>query len=153
MRKEKDELIMEEGVNYLCISLGERQYQGHHFGQECYDDNSIEVYYREEDDDGWGAGGSEYISTHDIRSMADSIRQVLHRKTSETHYETENDLMRISIRYDDLTDRYFFSVGLLETLMREYHITVEKSNLHISELEEYITPFFEWERQHPIVKT
>ena len=93
-----------------------------------------------------------YISTDDIKSMADSIRQVLHHKASEAHYETENDLMRISIRHDDSTDRYFFSVGLLETLLREYHITVEKSNLHITELEEYITPFFEWERQHPIVK-
>lgn len=152
MRKKRDDaLVISENEKLIIISMAGPRYNGFHFGEECYDANEIEINYREDDENGWGVGGDEYISTTDIKKMADCIRSVLFCQKDTAHYACKNDTIRIAISFREESGTYSFTVALIETLEREYHITITKNDLPLNALEEYIAPFFAWEKQYPIV--
>ena len=151
-----DELIIEDGEKLIILSMEREKYAGWHTDSDGnivdeIDRNQIEISYREDDEDGWGIGGDEYFSTYDIKNMADGIRSVIHHKTTAFQYSCQDDIFRLKISFDIQSESFSFSAALLETLCREYHIEIIKDNLTLSALEEYIQPFFEWEKQYPIV--
>ena len=151
-----DELIIEDGEKLIILSMKEEKYTGCHTDSDGdiideIDRNQIEISYREEDEEGWGAGGDEYFSTYDIKSMADGIRNVVHHKTNTFQYSCQDNIFRLKISYDTQSESFSFSAALIETLCREYHIEILKNNLTLLALEKYIQPFFKWEKQYPIV--
>ena len=155
MRKEPNELIISEGEKQIILSADKIKLVSWHTAEDGkiipeFDESQIEISYREDDEEGWGAGSDEYFSTADIKAMADCIRSVINKKDLSAEYICQNDLFRIHIGYDPLNDTYSFTAALIETLTREYHITITKTGLTLSELDEYIQPFFEWERKFSI---
>ena len=151
-----DELIISEGERQIILSMHREKYLGWYTDDEGKivdktDANQIEICYREDDEDGWGIGGDEYISTSDIKAMADCIRSVIYKNHDKASYSCQNDLFRICLEHDRLNDSYSFTAALLEMLSRDYHITVCKSGLTMNELYQYIQPFFEWERRFPVI--
>ncbi|MBQ9354522.1 MAG: hypothetical protein IJT84_02425 [Clostridia bacterium] len=151
-----DELIIEDGEKLIILSMEKEKYTGWHTDSggnivDEIDRNQIEISYREDDEDGWGVGGDEYLSTCDIKNMADGIRNVIHYKINAFQYSCQNDIFRLKICYDTQSESFSFSVALLETLCRENYIEITKENLSLSALKEYIQPFFEWEKQYPVV--
>ena len=156
-KREPDELIIEEGEKQIILSMDEKKYIGWHTDENGeivpeIDENQIEISYREDDEDGWGVGGGEYVSTVDIKAMADCIRSVIYKKTSSAAYSCQNDLFKIRLEYDPFEDVFAFTAALIETLTWDYHITITKAGLTRSALDEYIQPFFEWERKFPVVE-
>lgn len=74
-----DELIIEDGDKLIILSMEKEKYFGWKTDSDGndvveIDRNQIEISYREDDEDGWGAGGDEYFSTCGIKNMADGIR-------------------------------------------------------------------------------
>ncbi len=154
-RNNPGELIIEDDKRQIILSMDDKKYLGWHEDEsgeiiDEIDDNQIEICYREDDEDGWGVGGGEYFSTADIKAMADCIRSVIQLKQTRAEYSCQDDIFRLCIEYDPYNDRFSFTVALIETLMREYHIVITKSGLTRSALDEYIQPFFEWEKEYPI---
>lgn len=154
--RKADELFIEDNEKLIILSMNKRKYLGWHSDSDGnivdeFDDTQIEFTYREDDKDGWGIGSDEYISTLDIKNMANGIRSVVQHKASSFQYRCQNDIFRLKISYDDQSELYSFSPALLEMLSREYHIEITKTGLTISALYEYIQPFFEWEKQFPTV--
>ena len=45
-----------------------------------------------------------------------------------------------------------FTAALINMLTWDYHITITMNDLTKNALDEYIQPFFEWEREFPIVE-
>ncbi len=158
MQREKrpDELVVFDAEKLLILSMKGKKYTGWHENEiggivDEFDDNLIEISYREDDENGWDVGGDEFISTFDIRAMANCIRNVIFDKEIKSEYHCQGDILRISLVFDPLSEQFSFTVGFIETLMREYHITITKTELTRKQLDEYIQPFFEWERQFPVV--
>ena len=154
--KEPDELVLLDGVKQIRLSMDHKKYIGWHEDEfnniiDEYDDDQIEICYREDDEDGTGVGGGEFISTSDIQAMANCIRDVVSMNKAKANYHCQDDVIRLSIQYDARSNTFTFSVGLIETLLREYHITITKRGLSRNALEEYIQPFFIWENEYPIV--
>lgn len=152
----KNELLIWEGEKMIIISMNHMKYLGWHKDEngEIVDDidrNQIEIAYREDDEEGFGVGGDVYFTTYDLKAMADCIRDVIDRKETRTEYSCQNDDFRMCISYDEESDTYSFTAALIETLMREYHISITKAGLSRETLEGYIEPFFEWEKEYPIV--
>lgn len=86
-----DELIIEDGIKLIILSMDEEKYLGWHEDSDGnivdeIDRNQIEIAYREDDEGGWAVGGGEYFSTYDIKNMADGIRNVIHHKTNNYSY-------------------------------------------------------------------
>ncbi len=155
MKKDLGELIIEDDRKQIWISLRGKKYLGWHTDKngdivDEIDDNQIEISYREDDEEGWGVGGDEYFSTRDIKSMADAIRNVISFKQPKAEYSCQNDIFRICIEYDADNKSFSLTAALLETLTREYHISITKAALTRQSLDEYIQPFFEWEKMYPI---
>ena len=73
-----------------------------------------------------------------------------HEKASN-HYECWEDTFRIKLKFNEKSKRYSLTVALIETLCKEYHITITKSGLCEKTLMKYLTPFFEWEKRYPII--
>ena len=154
--KSADELVIFDDERFLRLSMEGKKCTGWHKNENGniiheFDDNLIEISYREDDEHGWSAGADEFITTLDIREMANCIRNVIFDKQIHSEYHCLNDILRISLVFDPLSDRFSFTVGFIETLMYEYHITITKAELTQEELDEYIQPFFEWEHQFPVV--
>ncbi len=151
------ELFIEEEEKQIILSMHGKKYIGWHEDEDGevideFDDNQIEISYREDDEYGWGVGGYEYFSTSDIKAMADCIRSVIQMKQTRAEYFCQDDIFKLCVEYDSDNERFSFTVALIETLMREYHITITKTNLARAALDEYIQPFFEWENEYPICK-
>lgn len=151
-----DELIIADGEKLIILSMKSEKYIDWHTNSDGkivdeIDRNQIEISYREDDEDGWAVGGDEYFSTHDIQNMADGIRNVIHHKANVFQYSCQDDIFRLKISYDAQSESFSFSAALIETLGRKYHIKISKRDLTLSGFEEYIQPFFEWEKQYPIV--
>ena len=155
MKKETDELILCDGKKYIRLSMFQKKTTGCHkdsTGNHIidYDESQIEISFREDDENGWGGGGGEYIAISDIHEMANCIRDVTLRKKEKSEYQCQNDTMKISLEYYTQSESYTFTVSLLQMFMRNYHISITKTNLSINELDEYIQPFFEWETKFPL---
>ena len=151
-----DTLEIRDEKKQIILSMEREKYTGWHEDEDGniideIDRNQIEISYREDDEEGWGVGGGEYVTTMDIKNMADCIRSVIYFKEASAEYSCQNDLFRLAISYNAQTEIFSFTAALIETLTREYHITITKDNLSRSALDEYIQPFFEWEQEFPIV--
>ncbi len=156
-QRELGELIIEDGKKRIILSMDKKKYLGWHTNEageivDKLDDNQIEISYREDDEEGWGAGGDEYFSTYDIKAMADSIRSVILFKQSKADYSCQDDIFRMSIEYNADKECFSFTAAIIETLMREYHISITKTALTRKSLDKYIQPFFEWEKMFPICR-
>ena len=152
----ENKFYIKDSEKNILIEMEQKKYLGWHHDAEGTiideeDDNLIEFFYGQTDDGGSGCGDGVYISTVDIKGIADCIRSVINQRESFSEYHTSNDLIRISIGYNAENDRYTFGIAMLEMLCGEYHITITKDDLTISELNAYIDPFFEWEKQYPII--
>ena len=91
--------------------------------------NKIEITYRQEDEEGWGAGGNEFFTSEDLKGMANCIRSVMNHEKASNHYECWEDTFRIKLKFNEKSKRYSLTVALIETLCKEYHITITKSGL------------------------
>ncbi len=158
MRFEKrpDELILRDDPKMIKISMDRKKIIGWHEDEfnniiDEFDDNQIEICYREDDEEGFSFGGGFFVSTHDIHAMANCIRDVITTKRKEARCHSQGDIIRLYMGFDSQSDSFTISVGLIETLLGEYHITITKTGLSRDELEEYIQPFFIWEKEYPIV--
>ena len=156
-KKDPDELVIWDDKSQIIFHCGHCKY-GDSYWDENYeywidesDGNQIEINFREDEEDGWGVGGGEYVSTADIKSMADCIRSVINKEQVSASYTCQDDLFRIEISCNETEDTYTFSVAMLEILMRDHHISITKTGLTRSELDEYIEPFFIWEQIFPII--
>ena len=152
-----DELYIRDNEKLLLISMERKDYIGSHYGPnneivDDFDDNKIEIFYKQADEGGWGSGGGVYFSTYDIKNMADGIRAVTGKTESDFSYSCLDDMFRMELHYNPDTDSYIFTASMMETLLGEYYITVTKDSLTEAGLEKYVQPFFEWEKQYPIVK-
>ncbi len=150
------ELVLTDGKKQIRLSLNGKKYLGWHYDStgyfiDEYDESQIEICYREDDEEGTGVGGGEYITTNDIQSMAQCIRDVITLKKAKSDYSCQDDIVRISLSYDQQSSSFTITVGLIETLLREYHITITKSSLSRDVINGLIQPFFEWEKQYPVV--
>ena len=151
----KEEFYIEDDKKTIHITLEGEKYVGWHSDDDGnivdeIDQNQIEFSYYEADEDGMSAGIDEFISTCDIKNMADGIRSVLHHQTGMFRYHCQDDIFLIELSYDNGSDLYYFTAALLETLCRDSHITITKERLTISSMEEYIHPLLEWEKMYPI---
>lgn len=156
-KKDPDCLVMSEGDKSFSISMTddpvEILIQDTNGGYlRTYDDNQVEFFFSQNDERGWGFGCEEHVSTRDLKEMADCIRDVIWGRSVCRKYSCRNDVFKIEISYDADTDSYTFTGALVEMLMREYHISITKTNLTRAGLDEYIEPFFIWEKEHPVVK-
>ncbi len=152
----KDELYIEDENKTIHMTLEGEKYLGWHTTPDGktvddYDRNLIEFSYYEDDEDGMGAGVDEFITTYDIKNMADGIRNVIFHRTNEFRYYCLDSIFWIEVCYDKNSDTYSFTAALLETLSREYHITITKERLTLSGLEEYTQAMLEWEKRYPVV--
>ena len=153
-----DELFMSDEDKDFVLSMTEgpgcivvRDTDGKNIN--AYDDNQIEVAFSQEDENGWGAGGGGNVTTQDLKAMADCIREVTTAGYSTSRkYSCQKDIFKMEISYDADTDRYTFTGALIEMLCWEYHICITKTDLTRAALDEYIEPFFVWEKEHPIVE-
>ena len=152
----KDEFFIEDDKKTIYMTLEGEKYVGWHTDDngntvDEIDRNQIEFSYHEDDEGGMGAGIDEFISTFDIKNMADGIRRVIYHQADRYHYHCQEDIFWIELSYNEKTGLYSFTAALLETLSREYHITITKEGLTPGCLEKYIHPSFEWEKIYPIV--
>jgi hypothetical protein len=148
---------MSEGEKYFSLSMSEgpgdiviRDTDGKNVC--AYDDNQVETLFSQSDEGGWGAGGGGNVTTKDLKAMADCIRDVIYGYSTSRKYSCQKDVFKMEISYDADTDRYTFTGALIEMLCWEYHISITKTNLTRAGLDEYIEPFFIWEKEHPVVK-
>lgn len=148
------ELEFFDGHNCIIMSIDGRGNDGHYSENDwrC-DANLVEISYREDEGDEWGIGSDEFISTTDIKGMAECIRNVMYHKKDKDHYECRNDILHILLEFHKDTDTYTLALSLIETLIRDHHITVMRDSLTKAELEKYTNPFFVWEKQYPIIKS
>ena len=157
IKKEPDQLLIKDGIKRIFLSMSRRKCIGCHIGEDGrmvddLDENQIEICFRQDDEHGWGAGGGEYVSTSDIKAMADCIRGVICMKLARAEYACQKDLFRIILEYDSDKGTYTFTAALINMLTWDYHITITMNDLTKNALDEYIQPFFEWEREFPIVE-
>lgn len=146
------EFEISDEKNYIEISMLDRENSGSYSESDwrC-NENLVEFSYREEEGNDWGVGINEFISTTDIKRMADCIRNVIYHRERKDHYKCTDDVFRIAIEFYEDSNTYSFSAALIDTLVRDHHIQVTKNDLTEAALEEYITPFFQWEKQYPII--
>ena len=140
---------IEEGENAIDISMWEERSE---------DPEEIEFTYYECYIGGYGIGCHEFVSRHDLKNMADGIRDVLYKRRDSFCYACLDDVFRIRLSYDWQSDSYTFAAELIDTLaaalidtqLGNYYISAQKSDLSEAALEAYTFPFFEWEKQYPI---
>lgn len=104
----------------------------------------IEISYYQKGSEGWGAGGDEYITKHDLTVIADGFRNVLNGSIRKFDYECgeveryyeqyRNPILKISLTAEKMI------LSMIETLERQTYITVEGKNIS-----DYAASFFEWE--------
>ena len=141
-----DNFYMEDGIRYISFSMN------HSSDEKEMNDDLVETSYAQNDEGGWSFGEGECVTREDIRAMADCIRSVIYKNEMYNQYSCLDNVFRIEITYDCNTDRYSFTGALMEMLVREYQITITKTDLTRAALDEYIKPFFIWEKEYPVVK-
>ncbi|MGI5896921.1 MAG: hypothetical protein ACOX6U_08180 [Oscillospiraceae bacterium] len=114
--------------------------------------NAIELSYRQEDEDGFGIGGDEYITTQDIAAMSQGIQQIINKETTQFFYSCFDEIIKINIEIS-IDNLISFTFSMLETLNRDYYISITLSNMTINEFKDKTRPFVEWERMFPTLKS
>ena len=73
----EDHFIIEDDNKYIRFKPGERDLWGNNHRDNIENNiNVLELSYRQEDKEGWGAGGGEYITTQDIAEISHGIQRV-----------------------------------------------------------------------------
>lgn len=155
-KPEKGEFHIEDEHKEILLTMDNVMYIGRHINNDGesvneFNRNQIECSYREVDEGDWGIGCNEYLSTADLKSMADGIRSVIYKQAERFTYSCQDDFFCIELQYDHCSESYSFTAAILDTFLRENHIAITKNSLSYAQLEEYILPFFEWEKQYPTV--
>ncbi len=148
VNKEPDEFRIFDDTKQIVLSLyGFKDVENYEDGDGyvvVYDVNQIEMHFRQDDGDFWGAGGGDYLSTRDIRNMSECIRNVIFDKKNSDEYTCQQDLFRIALSHEQDSNTYTFTASMMNLLGRDEHITVTKTGLTREALNEYITPFLIW---------
>jgi len=144
----EDDFVMEDGDKYICFEPDRRELWGDNTENNI---NVLELSYRQEDENGWGAGGGVYITTQDISEISHGIQQILKKELDQFTYSCFHETIKISIdvKTNGLLD---FTVSMIETLSREYYITITMRNLTLEEFAEKTKAFIEWEKQFPTLE-
>ena len=147
-----DHFIIEDDNKYICFKPGERDLWGNNHRDNIENNiNVLELSYRQEDKEGWGAGGGEYITTQDIAEISHGIQRVLKKEFNQFTYSCLDEVIKLSInvKTNGLLD---FTFSMIETLCREYYITITMNDLTSEEFTEKTKVFIEWEKQFPILE-
>ena len=110
--------------------------------------NILELSYRQEDEDGWGAGGGEYITAQDIAAISEGIQKIIGKKITNFSYSCLDDIIQISVAANEKS-LITLTISMLETLGRKYYISITQKDLSLAEFEENTKMFIEWERMFP----
>ena len=148
----EDEFIIESDDKYICFKPEDRELWGDNHRDNAENNiNILELCYRQEDKDGWGAGGGEYITTQDISEISHGIQRVLKKELNQFTYSCLDEIIKISIdvKTNGVLD---FTFSMIETLCREYYITITINNLTFEEFAEKTKNFIEWEKQFPTLE-
>ena len=120
------------------------------------DGNQIEISFSQTED--WNyyqrKSRGKFISTADIKAMADCIRAVISHEKSSAKYSCQDDFIRLKISYDTPSDTYNFTVSMLSMLEdteSDHYITITRKKLTKEKLDRYIDPFFKWEEMFPVI--
>jgi hypothetical protein len=113
--------------------------------------NIIELSYRQEDKEGWGAGGGEYITTQDIATISKGVQQIIKKEVDNFSYACLDEIIKINVNVKD-GDLLTFSVSMRETLCGEYFIVITLSDLTFEKFKEITGFFTEWERTFPTLE-
>jgi len=147
-----DHFIIEADDKCICFKPGERDLWGNNHRDNTENNiNVLELSYRQADKNGWGVGGGEYITTQDIVEISHGIQQVLKKEFNQFAYSCLDEIIKISIdvKTNGLID---FTISMIETLCREYYITITMNNLTFEEFAEKTKNFIEWEKQFPTLE-
>ncbi len=154
VNKEPDEFRIFDDTKQIVLSLyGFKDVENYEDGDDCvvvYDVNQIEMHFRQDDGDFWGAGGGDYLSTRDIWNMGKCIRNVIFDKKNSDEYTCQQDLFRIALSHEQDSNSYTFTASMMNLLGRREHITVTKTGLTREALDEYIAPFLIWPKYMPV---
>lgn len=145
--------IIESEDKYIRFEPCERDLWGNNHRDNTENNiNVLELSYRQEDEEGWGAGGGEYITTQDIAAISNGVQQIIRKETPQFSYSCLNEIIKINvdINTNSLVD---FNFLMIETLCREYYITITMSNLTFEEFAEKTKVFIKWERQFPTLES
>jgi hypothetical protein len=148
----EDDFIIETDDKYICFNPYKRDLWGNNHRDNTENNiNVLELSYRQEDKDGWGAGGGEYITTQDISEISHGIQRVLKKESNQFTYSCLDEIIKICIdvKTNGLLD---FTFSMIETLFREYYITITMNNLAFEEFAEKTKIFIEWEKQFPTLE-
>ncbi len=148
----EDNFIIEADDKYICFKPGDRELWGDNHRDNAENNiNILELCYRQEDEDGWGAGGGEYITTQDILEISHGIQRVLKKELNQFTYSCLDEIIKISIdvKMNGVLD---FTFSMIETLCREHYITITINNLTFEEFAEKTKIFIEWEKQFPTLE-
>ena len=144
----EDHFIIEDDNKYIRFKPSERDLWGNNHRDNIENNiNVLELSYIQEDNEVWGAGGGEYITTQDIAEISHGIQRVLKKESNQFTYSCLDEVIKISInvKTNNLLD---FTFSMIETLCREYYITITMNNLTFEEFTEKTKIFIEWEKQY-----
>lgn len=147
--KDTNDFAIKSGVQYITFRPSQRDLQRNYRCDNTENNiNIIELFYHQEDEGGWGAGGGEYITTQDIASISKGIQQITNKEIKKFSYHCLNDIIQIHIARNE-NHLITFTVSMLETLEGKYHISITLKDLSLFEFTKYTKVFIEWERKFP----
>ncbi len=147
-----DNFVVKDDDKHISFKPDDRDLWGDNHRDNTENNiNVLELSYYQEDEDGWGFGGGEYITTQDLAEISHGIQQILKKEFNQFAYSCLDEIIKISIdvKANGLLD---FTVSMIETLCRESYITFTMNNLTFEEFAEKTKIFIEWERQFPTLE-
>ncbi len=147
-----DHFTIESEDKYIRFMPDKRDLWGNNHRRNTENNiNILELSYRQEDGEGWGAGGGEYITTQDILAISTGIQRVLKKETRQFTYGCLDEVIKIRVDVKE-SGLIAFTFSMIETLCREHYITITMDNLTFEEFENKTKIFIEWEKQFPTLE-
>lgn len=116
------------------------------------DINRLEVHYRQEDKEGWGAGGYEYINAQDITAISCGFHSVMESNTESIDYTCQEGLFKIHLFFRQAELTWIITLSMLKTLERNYYIDVSNNHAAPDEIKAYMEVFDQWAHAFPVLK-
>ena len=119
------------------------------------DGNQVEIFCHQSE--GLGYYQSKYrghfISTADIKAMADCIRSVTGKEKTSAAYTCQDDFISLEISYDPISSKYSIMIAVLDISNGDHCISVTRKGLTRKALDLYIDPIFKWEDMFPMINS